>query len=178
MPDRDLTIEPSTKVGPLLERYPQLQDVLIEMAPPFKKLTNPVLRKSIGKVASLQQAAAAASMPVDELVNRLRAEVGQEPIVSTEESDADYFTDRPDWFDRARIVASIDEREATEPDKMAVTIVTQKAAPMRPTEILELITTFLPAPGIDLMKKKGFLVWSTREDPDLVRTYFSKPPDS
>jgi hypothetical protein len=179
MPDHDLPIEPSTKVGALLDHYPQLQDVLIEMAPPFKKLMNPILRKSIAKVASLRQAAAAGSLPVDELVNRLRAEVGQEPIVSADEGSADaYFADRPDWFEPAKIVASMDERQATDPDKMAVATVSQKAAAMRSAEILELITTFLPAPGIDLMKKKGFLVWSVREEPDLVRTYFSKTSDS
>lgn len=181
MPDDHLPIEASTKVGALLDRYPELQDVLIEMAPPFKKLTNPILRRSIAKVASLRQAAAAGSLPVDELVNRLRAEVGQEPIVAADDGgSAAYFSDRPEWFDPAKVVATIDERQASgsDPDRMTLATVAQKAAPLRPGEILELVTTFLPAPGIDIMKKKGFLVWSVREQPELVRTYFSKPPDS
>jgi hypothetical protein len=49
----DLSIEPSTKVAALLDRYPELEDVLIEMALPFKKLRNPILRRSVAKVASL-----------------------------------------------------------------------------------------------------------------------------
>jgi hypothetical protein len=180
MPDHDLPIEPSTKVGALLDRYPELQDVLIEIAPPFKKLMNPLLRRSIAKVASLRQAAAAGNVPVDELVNRLRAEVGQDPIAADDDDggEAAYFSSRPDWFDPTKIVASIDDREASDPDKMTLAAVAQKAAPMRQTEILELITSFLPAPGIDIMKKKGLLVWSVREQPELIKTYFTKPPDS
>jgi len=34
----DFPILPSTKVAALLDRYPQLEEVLIELAPPFKKL--------------------------------------------------------------------------------------------------------------------------------------------
>ena len=29
-------------------------------------------------------------------------------------------------------------------------------------EIIELITTFLPAPGIDTMRSKGYSVWTTK----------------
>ncbi len=176
MPADDFPIEPSTKVAALLDRYPQLEDVLIGMAPPFKKLTNPILRRSVARIASLRQAAAAGRMPVHELVNRLRAEVGQEPIASEDAAASDaYFTSRPDWFNRTKIVASIDERDAGDPDKMTVVAVLHEAARMQETEIVELITTFLPAPGIDIMKGKGYLVWTAPERDGLIRTYFSKP---
>ena len=61
MADEPLQIQSSTKVGQLLDAYPELEEVLIKMAPPFKKLKNPILRKSIAKVATLQQAAMAKS---------------------------------------------------------------------------------------------------------------------
>ena len=169
-------ITSSTKVAALLEEYPELEDVLIAMAPPFKKLRNPILRKSVAKVASLAQAAAAARMPVAELVNNLRSAVGQEPIASEVVGEsASYFSDQPDWFDDAKIVASIDEREAADEDRMTVTVVLEAAVRAQPTEIVELITTFVPAPGIDLMKKRGYLVWTVEREPELIKTYFSKP---
>jgi len=172
----DFPIEPTTKVSALLDQYPELEGVLIEMAPPFKKLRNPILRRTVAKIASLRQAAAAGRLPVGELVNRLRAEVGQKPLSSEGgEEGSSYFSSQPDWFDRAKIVASIDERDAGDPDKMAVVTVLQTAARMEPTEIVELITSFVPAPGIDVMRGKGYLVWPVREADDLVRTYFSKP---
>ncbi len=176
MTDDGLPIMPSTKVAALLDRHPQLEDVLIEMAPPFRKLKNPILRKSVAKVASLRQAAAVGRVPVEELVNRLRAAVGQQPLAPEDLGDTvSYFAEQPDWFDRAKIVASIDERVSGDEDKMPIATVTQKAARLQPGEILELITTFLPAPGIDIMREKGYLVWSEQEEPELIRTYFSTP---
>ena len=165
-------ITPSTSIGDLLEHYPELEDVLIDIAPPFKKLKNPFLRKSVAKVASLRQAAAVAGLSPGDLVNTLRAAVGQAPM--TVEGSTSYFTSRPDWFESGKIVAVIDERLAGNPDEMPLKRVTQEATRLREGELLELITGFVPAPGIDIMKAKGFRVWSVQEPSGVIRTYFSK----
>jgi hypothetical protein len=75
MPADELPILPATKVSSLLDRYPELEQVLIQLAPPFQKLKNPLLRRGITKVASLKQAAAVGGLPVSKLVNTLRAAV-------------------------------------------------------------------------------------------------------
>jgi hypothetical protein len=174
LPDADFPILPSTKVAALLDRYPQLEDVLISLAPPFKKLKNPLLRKGVAKVASLQHAAVAGGIPPGELINRLRAAVGQSALAPEDLPGAfSYFSDKPEWFDPAKIVTSVDER-AADPDKMPVASVLQAATHLRSAEIIELITTFIPAPGIDILKRKGFLVWSVRDEANLVRTYVLK----
>jgi hypothetical protein len=54
--------------------------------------------------------------------------------------------------------------------------VIHEATNLKEGQVLELITTFLPAPGIDIMKAKGFRVWPVEEESGLIRTYFSKPP--
>ncbi len=174
-----LQIMPSTKVADLLSQYPALEDVLIGLAPPFQKLKNPILRKTVGRVASLQQVAAVGHMPVHELVNHLRAAVGQPDLVSEESySDtASYFQPRPDWFDAARIVATIEEK-TSDPDKMPVVSILQRIAKLQPGEILELVTTFLPAPGIDILRNKNLRVWSTEDESKLIRTYVSKASPS
>jgi TusA-related sulfurtransferase len=175
MSDREFPILPSTKIATLLDRYPELEDVLIGLAPPFKKLKNPFLRKGVAKVASLAQAAAVGGMPVDELVNKLRAAVGQEPIASEDSGrTGSYFSSQPEWFNATEIVASIDET-VIDPDKMPIVTVLQRAATLQPGEMLELVTTFLPAPGIEIMKRKGLLVWSVQQAPELIRTYVTKP---
>jgi hypothetical protein len=175
MPDNDFPILPSTKVAALLDRYPELEDVLIGLAPPFKKLKNPFLRKGVARVASLKQAAAVGGMPVGTLVNKLRAVVGQPPIASDNADERTaYFSSRPEWFDAAKVVDSIDE-SASDPDKMPVVTVLRRATLLNHGEILELVTNFLPAPGIEIMKQKGFRVWSSQPSPELIRTYISKP---
>ncbi len=175
MPASDFPILPSTRVGVLLDHYPQLEDILIALAPPFRKLKNPLLRKGVARVASLQHAAVVGGLPVSTLVNKLRAAVGQSPLVPENIADAgSYFSEQPDWFSAGRVIQSIDEREA-DPDKMPIAAILQSAVRLRSTEIIELITTFIPAPGIEILRQKGFLVWSVREESGLIRTYVSKP---
>ena len=69
---------------------------------------------------------------------------------------------------------SLNEREIEE-DKMPINKVLREGARLREGDVLELVTTFLPAPGIDVMKAKGFVVWTVQETPELVNTYFSRP---
>ncbi|MDP6580332.1 MAG: DUF1858 domain-containing protein [Vicinamibacterales bacterium] len=178
MPEDDRAITPSTKVADLLADYPELEDVLIGMAPPFRKLKNPVLRRSVAKVASLRQAAAVARLPVDEVINKLRAAVGHEAIWAEEAGqDSSYFTPQPDWFVPRSVVASIDERDSPTADEMPLKRVIHEATRLEEGEVLELVTTFLPAPGIDIMKAKGFRVWPVEGESGLIRTYFSKSPN-
>jgi hypothetical protein len=77
-----MEISAQTKVNELLQEFPQLEMVLISLNPKFKKLQNPILRNSIGRIATLQQAAAVAELPPLSFVNRLRDEVGQAPLES------------------------------------------------------------------------------------------------
>lgn len=49
-----IEITPSTTVYAILDSYPELEEVLIGMAPAFKKLKNPILRNTVAKVATLK----------------------------------------------------------------------------------------------------------------------------
>ncbi len=171
----EFQIQPESKVAAVLEHFPELEDVLIAMAPPFKKLRNPILRKSVAKVASLRQAAAVGRIPVDELVNRLRAEVGQAQTESPpgRGEEPDYFGEQPEWFQEAKVVETFVE-ENLDPNVMPLTPLLQRAKQMEPGEILALVTTYLPAPGIDIMRNKGFGTWSVTRD-ELIETYFYQP---
>jgi hypothetical protein len=59
---------------------------------------------------------------------------------------------------------------------MTVLAVLEKLARLNEAEIVELVTTFVPAPGIDLMKKKGFQAWCVQREPELFKSYFTKIP--
>jgi hypothetical protein len=58
-----LEITPTTRVGDMLDTYPELEETLIGIAPPFKKLKNPFLRKSVAKVATLKHISAVGNIP-------------------------------------------------------------------------------------------------------------------
>ena len=142
-----LIITPKTKVLQLLEAYPQLESVLIGIVPAFKKLQNPVLRRTVAKVASLQQAAAVGGIRTEELINRLRREVGQD--LYAEGAGAAYNTTKPGWFDAEQIARELDARPLLAAGEQPVNQVMADFAVMAAGTIYKLSAPFLPAPLID-----------------------------
>jgi hypothetical protein len=72
----EIIITPKTKVAELIDAYPQLEQVLISYVPAFEKLRNPVLRRTVARITTLQQAAVIGGANVEDLINHLRKEVG------------------------------------------------------------------------------------------------------
>jgi uncharacterized protein len=70
-----LTLTPKTTVHTLLKEYPFLLDYLAEYHPEFKKLTNPVLRKTVGRMATLDTVAQQANVPLNRLTDDIAAEI-------------------------------------------------------------------------------------------------------
>lgn len=172
--ESNFSITPETKVGSLLDKFPQLEEVLIEMAPEFKKLRNPVLRKTIAKVASLQQIAQLGNVPLAEMINKLRSVAGIQDEISDVEDKSIESTAPPAWFDKSRIVKSFDARTMLEAGEQPVTKVLQELEELKHNQIYELIAPFIPAPLIDLAKNKGFEAWSIKEGTELVKIYFTQ----
>jgi len=168
-----MEITPSVTVYALLDAYPELEEVLIGIAPPFKKLNNPFLRRSVAKVATIKHIASVGGVPLDEMITQIREAVGQ-PESTESYEDQDYFGEQPDWFSPDKVALSLDEDKVGDKDKMTLVIILQEAKNVKKGEIIELVTSFLPAPGIDTMKSKGYSVWTRKESDDLIRSYFLK----
>jgi hypothetical protein len=169
----DFQITPETKISTLLDQFPQLEEVLIKMAPEFKKLRNPILRKTIAKVASLRQVAALGKVPLPEMINTLRAEAGIQDLFTDDVSGMTLSKDKPSWFLESKITANLDIRPLLESGEQPIQYVLRKCQILKPDEICEVISPFLPAPLIEQADKKGYLVWSKEESPDVYKTYFT-----
>ncbi len=170
---KSIEIKPSTIVNDLLEVYPELEETLISIAPPFKKLKNPILRKTVAKVATLKHISSVGNVPLNELINKLREAVGQS-LISDSFEDEEYFHDKPDWFTPDKIVISFDEEKIEDKDTMTLVTILREAKNVNKGEIIELVTSFLPAPGIDIMKSKGYSVWTSKEEDGFFKSYFLK----
>ncbi len=170
--DNTLIITPKTKVLQLIERYPQLEDVLIEYAPAFKKLKNPVLRKTVARVATLQQAAAIGNAKVEDLINRLRKEVGQDLLQETE--DVNYNVKRPDWFNEGKIDMELDAGEMLDKGDHPVNQVITDLKKLPAGKIYKLKAPFVPAPIIDKATSLSFQHWVDKKSTEEVDVYFSK----
>lgn len=171
-------ITPETRVGELLDAYPELEDVLLEMSPSFAKLRNPLLRKTVAKVTTLSQAARVGGLPIERMINGLRTAVGiDESLAPTGVVDQGPLGE-PSWHDPARITRRLDVRPVLERGEKPVGAVMSGLNALQPGEIYELTAPFLPVPLIDMATEKGFESWPVTEAPDLVRVYFCKVPET
>ena len=77
-------ISPTAKVGEVLERYPQSLEVFVRHG--FTALRNPVLRKTMARVITIEQACRREGVDMSELVRELNTMavtgVGSRPLVS------------------------------------------------------------------------------------------------
>lgn len=172
MSRQELEITPDVIVHKLLLVYPELEEVLIGIAPAFKRLKNPVLRRTVAKIATLRQASSVSGVPLNHLIAVLRAEVGQEASDKKYE-DVNYFTEQPIWFDCNKIKLSIDVERRDNQNEMPLGSILWGGKSLKKGEIIELKTTFVPAPIIDVMRTKGYDTWSSNVE-GVVYTYFKK----
>ncbi|MEA4937668.1 MAG: DUF1858 domain-containing protein [Paludibacter sp.] len=166
----ELIITPKTKVLQLIETYPELEDLLINMVPAFEKLKNPVLRKTVAKIATLQQAAAIGHLKTEDLINTLRKAVGQE--LTDGAGDVQFVTVRPEWFDDAKITQEFDIREMLLAGEQPVNQVISDLNRLNSGEIYQLIAPFLPAPLIEKAGSLNIKHWVKQEKDDLFIIYF------
>ncbi|MCJ7679246.1 MAG: DUF1858 domain-containing protein [Candidatus Aminicenantes bacterium] len=169
-----LLITPETKLGELFDHYPNLEDVVIDMAPVFKKLRNPVLKKTIGRVTTLRQVAVIGKILVADIVNRLREETGiAERMEKNIQSESGPAGGPPSWFSESGIVQTLDARPLLEKGEHPAAQVLKEASALESGKIYELITPFLPAPLIDKAREKGMLVWSREVNDGETHCYFT-----
>jgi hypothetical protein len=168
----ELIITPKTKVLEVIETYPQLENVLIQYAPAFKKLKNPVLRRTVAKIATLQQAAAVGNVKVEDLINRLRKEVGQD--LYSGESYNNYVIEKPDWFSKNLIDIDFDAKEMLAAGEQPVNQVIADLNNMKTGKIYKLIAPFLPAPLIDKASSLRIKHWVEKVDDQNFNVYFYK----
>jgi hypothetical protein len=173
MSEPKITISPKTRVGELLDCYPELEGVLMEMSPAFEKLKNPVLRKTVARVATLSHISVIGGLKIEEVINRLRKEVGEkesDPL----NSDLDYFSSTlPDWFNESRIIEVFDASAVINSGGSPLNEILNKTHALKPGEIFELHTPFIPAPILDMLISKGFLIYSIQKN-HLVKSYICR----
>lgn len=174
MKDRSsgLRITPETKVGEFLAHYPQLEELLIEMAPAFGKLRNPLLRRTVGRVATLRQAAGIGGIDLSTMINTLRKAAGQEEFVTSGESGTVEAGTRPIWMATAKIAVTLDARPLLDAGEQPVGRVLRELSRLGAGQIYELITPFAPEPLIDQARAKGFDAWCVEDTPGIYKTRF------
>jgi hypothetical protein len=166
------------KVADLLESWPELEEVLIAQAPAFRRLRNPVLRRTVARVASLEQAAGVGGVPVRELVAALRRAAGI-PDAAAVEGDASGGSapqTPPEWLDRGRVTDVLDAEALLDAGEVPLTRVGARARALGPGELLRIDSGFRPVPLLEALAKQGYRCF-VRENapPGRFETFIAAP---
>jgi TusA-related sulfurtransferase len=159
-------IGPETRVADLLQAHPEAEEILIDMAPQFKALKNPVLRRTVAKVATLEQAAKVAGLQVRQLVLTLRHELGVQGGGEVVEDDHAVFLEVPAWVS-LDADPSIDGGALLDAGETPIARASAALTEMSSGEVLVVSAPFQPAPLIDSLRAKGHDVYA-REESDLT----------
>lgn len=147
------TINADTKVGTLLDAHPELEAVLVRLSPEFRRLSNPILRRTVARVATVGQAARIAGLPVPEVVNALRRALGQQE--SCAGGEVTEVGPEPPWAAVAVPVARLDADEILARGGTPVGELTSRLQAAAPGDAVAITAPFYPAPLIDSLRGKG-----------------------
>jgi len=156
-----MQITSHTKLLELLKEYPALEEQIIEIAPPFKNLKNPVLRRTVGQLATLGQVAQIGNIDPTELVNTLRRAVGQSELRADTDSPISIpakSADDPDWIsgEPQFVVNGI---ELLRQGEVPLQRVNELLGSLSPDRFILLVTDFEPTPMLDAMHKQNRLTF-------------------
>jgi hypothetical protein len=173
-------ITPETKIAELLEAYPQLEDVLIRLSPHFKALKNPILRKTVAKVATLERASQMSGVPVRRLVATLREAVGLPGELGAdlgpELTPAAVDAVAPEWFDEAKVALRIDADALLAKGEVPLPRVHQAVREIPAGALLCVRSAFRPAPLLEALHKAGHRTYVAKAAPDAFHTYVCPKP--
>ena len=168
-----MEITPTTKINDLLNAYPRLEDFLMELNPKYKKLKNPILRRTVARIATLSQVAKIGGYDTIELVNLLRKEVGEPPLHADEEGGERSEEEAPTWIaQRPKII--VDANRLLDEEKNPLAEVSRELKRLKPGETLLIESDFLPSPLIDTFKEQGYEVYAAEAEKDRFMTYVRK----
>jgi len=168
----NLDIVPESTLDVVLERYPIIEDKLIELVPALSVLKNPVLRKNISKVTTLHQASKIANIPIGEFINTLRKEAGLDLFDINPTNSEELM---PSWLDESKIVAVYDAREDLAKGIHPASKVLTESVNLNDGEIFLLITNFVPGPLMARGEALGLKVFNKQLEHNKFGSYFYKP---
>ena len=169
-----MNITPETKIHDLLTNYPQLEEYLMQLNSKYKKLKNPVLRRTIGRVATLKQVAMIGGYHPLDLVNMLRQELGMEELQTGDiQEGLDDNSEKPKWAETTPSVV-IDANELLDSDKNPLAETNKALNSLKDGEVLLIKSDFLPSPLIDSFKENGKDVYSIKQSDKEFLTYIKK----
>lgn len=183
-----MVIQRSDRIAEVLERDARLTEVFVAASPAFRRLRSPLMRKTMGRLATVEHAARMAGVDPDLLTERLNRalsgdpepaapslEAGESQVTSnTSRAMSSIPSDAPPAL--ASIpperVVDVDVREDLRNGKEPFSRIMAARREIPPGGVLCLRAIFEPVPLYAVMAKQGFDHWTEELAADDWRVWF------
>lgn len=81
----EIILTEATKILDLVNQYPILMEILIDLDPKLKRLQNPILRRTVGRKATLTDVAQMVNMEIENLLSHLSKELEEKATITVEQ---------------------------------------------------------------------------------------------
>jgi hypothetical protein len=152
-----MEIKSSSKLFDVLKEYPFLEERISNVAPPFKNLRNPVLRRTVGQLATIERVAQIGRLDVTQFVNTLRRAVGQLELKQAAPKPTAvpaHAVGDPVWT-LGEPLHLVNGTELLNRGEVPVQHVNQLIDSSESEGFILLVTDFEPSPIIEAMRKQG-----------------------
>ncbi|MBN2425987.1 MAG: DUF1858 domain-containing protein [Calditrichaceae bacterium] len=139
------------------------EDKIIGIAPPYKNLKNPILRRTVARLATLEKIAMIGGQDVSRFINTLRREVGQEELTAQVPANIIRQKGDPEWLqpEPAEVVDGVDMLgKGIHP----LGYITEAMKKLKKGQYILLTTNFKPLPMIEAMEKQGYEVFTKTDE--------------
>ncbi|HOZ86023.1 MAG TPA: DUF2249 domain-containing protein [Niabella sp.] len=174
-------INAQTKIAALLKQHPDALETIVSIAPDFKKLRNPILRRIMAGRTSIAMASKVGGCKPEDFFKALAPlgfQVDANPTMAIEEAIEDQ--PMPEYLRSISqdSIVPFDVRQLLASGNDPLKEIQQKVKALNPGEVLLIINNFEPVPLIKLLEKQGFLSYVKHVSEDTIETWFYKTQDS
>jgi len=166
-----MNITKDTKISKILKAYPEAIEVIAGINKNFRKLENPILRRSLATRVSVQDAAKIGKIPVNDFLKALQNAGFEVEFAQAQDDKKQDLKILPPDFSNKKIV-TLDVRPIINEGRDPFGYINKTAKKIKPGEILLIINDFEPIPLIDFLIGKNFVHWMTQDDEGNYLTYF------
>ncbi|HEY0838728.1 MAG TPA: DUF2249 domain-containing protein, partial [Vulgatibacter sp.] len=185
-------IRADDRVSSVLARAPALLEVFLQTSPSFAMLKNPMARKTMAKLVTIEQAARVAGVEAQVLLARLNAALGEGgdgSATKAPEGAAAPLTPRPLPPGTAPAppglletpdsrLLDLDVRDDLRAGKEPLRQILEAVRGLPEGNVFRLRAIFEPAPLYDVLAKQGFGHFTERLDAEDWRVWFFRDPDA
>jgi len=172
-----MLINAQTKIAALLKHHPDALETIISIAPDFKKLRNPILRKLMAGRTSIAMASKIGGCKPEDFFKAL-APLGFEVDNNNTTTEATITENKPmpEYLKNIQQeqIVNFDVREILASGSDPLKQIQQKVKELTANKVLLIINNFEPVPLIKLLENQGFTSYVKYVDENTIETYFYK----